>query len=99
SSAISPLFPYTTLFRSHEVHDDLLDLARVRLDVTQVLVQLRDQLDVLADQASEHRDHRGHARVQIEHPRLQDLPAAVGEELAGRSEEHTPELQSRSDTV
>ena len=44
--------------------------------------RLDAQLDVLADQAAEHRLHREHRRAEIEQLRRQDLLAAEREQLA-----------------
>src|SRR2546421_9436644 len=76
----STLFPYTTLFRSLQVTDDL-DAAVEDADF--VLIQIR---------------------VGGQDARLRDetfpLPCGcIGQETTGRSEEHTSELQSRSDLV
>src|SRR5690349_22437005 len=72
----SPLFPYTTLFRSAAA------------------LGLPPDLDDLpaADPARGRRDGRGPARSVGD----ADLPDG---RLAGRSEEHTSELQSRRDLV
>ena len=67
-----------------EVHDDLLDLRRVRLDAPEVGARLHHEVDVLTDQAAEHRGHPGHDRIQIQHLRLEHLLAAEGQELAGQ---------------
>src|SRR3712207_8020487 len=72
----STLFPYTTLFRSHQ----RCDVLGVRLPVDREL-RLADQL---ADPAADHvHAHDG----SVVHPDHLDG--------AGRSEEHTSELQSR----
>ena len=66
-----------------QVQDDLLDLRGIGLHATQRGVEHRDQLDRLADQRPQHlRDVRHHA-VEIQHPRLEHLLAAEGEELLG----------------
>ena len=46
-------------------------------------VEHRHELDVLADQPAQHRVHVGDDGVQVEHARLQHLPAAEREQLAG----------------
>src|SRR2546421_5711735 len=70
----STLFPYTTLFRS-QLHAD----PRVRVDLLQIVDELRQVLDRIDVVVRRRRDQR-HARYR-------------------RSEEHTSELQSRSDLV
>ena len=66
-----------------QIHDDLLDLAGIGFGRAQFAPRNHDQLDVFADQASQHfevfRDHR----VQIENLGSQHLLAAEGQELAG----------------
>ena len=66
-----------------EVHDHLLDLRRVGQHSTEVGGEKRDELHVLADQASQHHVHVRDDRVQVEHARLQHLSAAEREKLAG----------------
>ena len=64
-----------------EVHDDLLDLARVRLDVAQAVRQRSGETYVLADDAAQHPVQLPDDRVEIEDAGLQDLAAAEGEQL------------------
>src|SRR2546428_13604643 len=92
----STLFPYTTLFRSRvdgQVHEPLLELTDVGPHRPQVRGERGRQLDVLADHPAEDFVETLDHRVQAHHPRLHRL--LIGE----RSEEHTSELQSRSDLV
>src|SRR2546421_8606384 len=81
----STLFPYTTLFRSLLGLDN--DDRRSRA-AEPILVRLLRR----------HRDQRARARVGLEPPESlpDDADAGAG---ALRSEEHTSELQSRSDLV
>ena len=65
-----------------EVHEDLLHLARIDLHPPRALHRLDHQLDVLPDHALEHRDQLRHEGPQLDHPRLHDLLAAEGQELA-----------------
>src|SRR5947209_14759001 len=74
-----PLFPYTTLFRSHDGLAGKLDNLRVRTDV-------RRDRGLIAD---------GDKTAATNGDRLRDMPAAVNCDDLARSEEHTSELQSR----
>src|SRR2546425_735978 len=66
-----------------QVHDHLLQLARVGPDGPQVGRQRGLERHVRPDQPAQHVvDACDHA-VQVEHPRGEDLPAAEGEQLAG----------------
>src|SRR6266436_1944913 len=65
-----------------QVHDDLLDLARVGLDVPERALGHRHQVDRFPDQPLEHGLHAGHDAVQVEHLGRQHLLAAEGEQLA-----------------
>src|SRR5438094_6413083 len=80
----STLFPYTTLFRSHEIarHD--------RLDRDLQLPALPDDVRGLGPEPGEAADGFGRATLgaRLEQPPQQD-----------RSEEHTSELQSPYDLV
>src|SRR3712207_8215937 len=75
----STLFPYTTLFRSADVPDDV----HVVLDEDHRHALLTEVLDVAEQALRERRVHPGHGLVEHD-----DLWVA-------RSEEHTSELQSR----
>src|SRR5207247_9149538 len=87
---ISPLFPYTTLFRSRdEAHiDGLLDAGLCHPPCL-----------------SHHRDEVGERRAQdgVQHLPLRRRHLRIEEPVCGglvlRSEEHTSELQSRVDLV
>src|SRR5690348_18220705 len=54
------LFPYTTLFRSihRQVHDDLLDLTRIDVDLPRAAGREERELHVFAQEALEHVFHR-----------------------------------------
>ena len=65
-----------------EVHHDLLELAGIDDDRAEVGAGLDAQLDVLADQAAEHRLHRDDGGSEIERPRRHHLLAAEREQLA-----------------
>src|SRR5207249_5434947 len=87
----SPLFPYTTLFRSDRPADGHRRVAVLGVEQRELRARLDGRLDERGEDAAEQR---------------QELPAADGEldeegeqEQAGRSEEHTSELQSRFDLV
>src|SRR5437588_4424458 len=83
----STLFPYTTLFRSHELH-----LFRLLLALQLLLNRVRDN-GRQVDLPEQHLLHDDAAVARN--------PAEQREDLAGdlRSEEHTSELQSHSDLV
>ena len=67
-----------------QVHQHLLDLARVGVDHAEVGREHLDEVDVLADEAPEHLlDPRGDL-VQVERHGLQHLLAAEGQQLAGQ---------------
>src|SRR5256885_12172614 len=79
----STLFPYTTLFRSEHADDAF------------ALLALADRLeDRLARRDGAHRA-RAHREVVL----LADRPAGILTGQAGRSEEHTSELQSPCNLV
>src|SRR5688572_32457204 len=86
----STLFPYTTLFRSADVHDF----------VVQKLVQrghvLGEEALVLADGVPAQRRRAGVAMALHE---LQRFPLRLRHAEVRRSEEHTSELQSQSNLV
>src|SRR2546428_5539771 len=86
----STLFPYTTLFRSLSFHDG----QRAGVRILRVLRRRLEPADVQRRDAG--RAHAlGHADRLVDAEQLQDGPRA----RAHRSEEHTSELQSRSDLV
>src|SRR5206468_11700303 len=80
----STLFPYTTLFRSERVV-----VAVARLDDPLVAVGADDRM---------RDDERPRLRLHVEAPIDAPQVLEVGRQVA-RSEEHTSELQSRSDLV
>ena len=64
-----------------KVDQDLLDLARIRLDHGGTLGGNGQEIHVLADQASEHIVQPFHQGIHVEDPWLERLLAAEGEEL------------------
>src|SRR5205085_10719063 len=95
----SPLFPYTTLFRSHGTAD------RGHRDRTP---HRRTELPELGggavtqDRVLPHREHRGAQPRERSVNRSDEVDAAVNgrsQPRATRSEEHTSELQSQSNLV
>jgi hypothetical protein len=64
-----------------EIHDQLLDLPRIRLHGPELAVQRRHEIDVLADHAAQQAVDVGDERVQVDHAELQDLAAAEGKKL------------------
>src|SRR5207248_8290432 len=94
----SPLFPYTTLFRSH-LRPQRADVDQL-VEVERFLRELadRDQRSVDADRAHRDVDARAVEQARIaQRMRLVDAAADRGDDL--RSEEHTSELQSPYDLV
>src|SRR5206468_10685428 len=93
----SPLFPYTTLFRSRFGRG-----GRTAPRLHDLLSGVEEQLahgDALVEQASGVAPQIEHQRL---HPLLDQAAHGVRELLGGRlarSEEHTSELQSRSELV
>jgi hypothetical protein len=67
-----------------EVDDQLLELRRIRDDRLQLGLNDRVERDVLADQPTEHLLREDDDVVQVERARVEDLPAAEGQELAGQ---------------
>jgi hypothetical protein len=65
-----------------QVEHDLLELAGIDLDPTQRGEEQGGEHDVLANQAPEHGLHAADYLVDVEHSRLEYLPAAEGQELA-----------------
>ena len=79
-----------------QVDDDLLDLPTVGLDPPQVGLRNRHQLDVLADEASEHflqiRDHR----IQFQYLGSENLASAEGQQLAREARRPLSALRTSS---
>lgn len=65
-----------------EVGEHLVDLTGVGPGPSKRRIEDGHQLDVLADQPSEHAAHPAHDRVEVEHLQLELLLAAEREELA-----------------
>src|SRR5256885_10250874 len=82
----STLFPYTTLFRSHEFFDQ--PVGHVAL-----------QRDNRFDHAAFVDDHFGFVEVEIDRTAAASRLVQDPEQLAHRSEEHTSELQSPCNLV
>src|SRR5206468_12491119 len=93
----SPLFPYTTLFRSLDrlVRRDFVRRARIaaRLEVGR---RGHDDAPHLADMA---RDQGGIGELADPDGEIDALLHQIDHPVEERSEEHTSELQSRSDLV
>ena len=64
-----------------QVHQNLLDLSRVCLDQCGRRLEPHHEVDVLAQQAAEHRSDAVDGQVRVEYSRLKWLLAADGEEL------------------
>src|SRR5204862_7618421 len=83
----SPLFPYTTLFRSHE-QGLRRDHRRIAVAIGRRWIRQIESPEDVVHGAADHRDvDRSHRTVVI------DIS------MYDRSEEHTSELQSRRDLV
>ena len=67
-----------------EVHQHLLDLARVGLDRAGLADGADVELEVLADQPPQHAIELADDRVEIDDARLDDLPAGEQQQLAGQ---------------
>src|SRR3990172_5496492 len=67
-----------------EVHENLLELARIGQNRAELGLEAGSEFYVLADEAPEHLLGGGHQLVENEHPRLEDLFAAESQELAGQ---------------
>src|SRR3712207_7351313 len=80
----STLFPYTTLFRSGDAHDDQVVGVVRDGGGERALAQPEPAHEAGADPAG--------GVMALDHRDLGQVPAGVGR---GRSEEHTSELQSR----
>ena len=66
----------------HQVHHHLLDLARVGVDHAEVGREPQVELDVLAQDRRQQRLRVLDHRVDVEHPRLDQLAPREGEQLA-----------------
>ncbi len=66
-----------------EVHEDLLDLARVGGHVSEPRIPGNHQGDILPDQPPQHLIHVRDDGIEVQHLRLEHLLPAEGEELAG----------------
>ncbi len=65
----------------HQVHDGLFELTGVRLDGGQLRVERCRQIDVFADQPTDHLFEIADQAVQVQLDRGQDLLAAEGQQL------------------
>jgi hypothetical protein len=68
----------------HEVHDHLLDLAAVHLDLAEAPARHHHQLHLLADQALQQFGHAGDDLAEIQERRLEHLLPAERQELPGQ---------------
>ena len=75
-----------------QVHQDLFDLAGVGPHRAQSHGRPDGELDVLADEAREHLAGFFDEVVQVEHPRLQNLLSAEGQQLPGERRRALPGL-------
>ena len=66
-----------------EVQEHLVNLRRISTNRSQLRCQDRGELDLLSDQPAQHLVRVGDDLVQAQGPRLDRLPAAEGQELAG----------------
>ncbi len=65
-----------------QVGQDLVDLAGIGAHAPEVGAEVEDELDLLRDQPAQHLPRVAEELVQVEHPRLDRLPAREGQELA-----------------
>src|SRR5207244_13017229 len=91
----SPPFPYTPLFRSQREHGAAppVEVAREDVDDVDEPARQRPELDGARADAAVHRRARGGGERPGQLPDARRVDAA-GTGHAGRSEEHTSELQS-----
>ena len=66
-----------------EIEQHLFDLSAVGADARQRRVAFDVELNVLADDATQHRTDAVHHLTEIEHRRLENLLPAEGEQLMG----------------
>src|SRR5207249_11048989 len=66
-----------------QIHDDLLDLARVGVHAPQPRRRHGDQTNVFADQTLEHLVNVGQDSIEVQHFGLEHLLAAERQELPG----------------
>ena len=66
-----------------EVHDDLLDLHRIRLNFPDVLSGREDELNVLANKPGQHFIYFANHPIQVQKLQRLHLLAAKGEQLPG----------------
>src|SRR5207253_10286157 len=95
----SPLFPYTTLFRSLgrfeiEALDELAGVLGAKVAVHAAVLPFDGERAIVADLVERADDG---FPVDAAVARRAEIPAAA--RVAGRSEEHTSELQSRGHLV
>ena len=64
-----------------EIHDDLLNLARIGAHETEIRREPGDQFDVFSDKATEQGFGIPHDRVDVDYSRLNHLPPAERKEL------------------
>jgi len=76
----------------HQVHDDLLDLRGIGFHRARLRREHRFQLNVFADQALEHRIHRGDDVVEVQDLQPLFVSAAEGEQLVGERRRAMPRL-------
>src|ERR1019366_7574186 len=67
-----------------QVHNGLLDVVRIGLDVAGIRAQAHHELDVFSDQAAQHAFGLPDHRVEVDDAQLHDLAAAEGEQLIGQ---------------
>src|SRR6266404_1334343 len=65
----------------NQVHDDLFDLALVRLDAADCGIEVRSQIDMRAYQPLQHFSHIRYQKIQGQDVGLKNLLAAEGQQL------------------
>src|SRR5206468_5450599 len=90
-----PLFPYTTLFRSQQGYRACLGILRLSKRYSDERLE-KACARALAGRSHSYRSVESILKKNLENQPLPQVSQAVG---VARSEEHTSELQSRSDLV
>ena len=65
----------------YQVHDDLLDLARIGASASQFRRQLGDQFDVFANERTQKAFHVAHNGVDVDYLQFEQLLTAKGQQL------------------
>ena len=69
----------------HQIHDDLLNLARIGADTTGIGIERDHELHLVTQHPQQHLAHAAYQRVEIEHLRAEDMRPAEGKQLPGQT--------------